>query len=40
LGAAEGPVGATPCLPNYWRCYRYRVYETVIPLRNMLWGMD
>jgi type IV pilus assembly protein PilW len=40
LGADEGPVGATPCLPNYWRCYRYRVYETVIPLRNMLWGMD
>lgn len=21
-----------------WRNYRYRVYETVIPLRNMLWG--
>jgi type IV pilus assembly protein PilW len=23
---------------NNWRNYRYRVYETVIPLRNMLWG--
>lgn len=23
---------------NNWRHYRYRVYETVIPLRNMLWG--
>lgn len=20
-----------------WRCYRYRVFETVIPLRNMMW---
>jgi len=23
-----------------WRHYRYRVYETVIPLRNMLWGAN
>jgi type IV pilus assembly protein PilW len=22
--------------PN-WRCYKYKVYETVVPLRNMLW---
>jgi type IV pilus assembly protein PilW len=29
----------TPTDPaNNWRNYRYRVYETVIPLRNMLWG--
>jgi type IV pilus assembly protein PilW len=24
--------------PDNWRFYRYRVYERVIPLRNMLWG--
>jgi type IV pilus assembly protein PilW len=24
--------------PNNWRLYRYSVYETVIPLRNMIWG--
>ncbi len=24
--------------PNNWRHYRYRVYERVIPLRNLLWG--
>jgi type IV pilus assembly protein PilW len=24
--------------PNNWRYYRYRVYEKVIPLRNMIWG--
>jgi len=23
---------------NDWRCYRYRVYEKVIPLRNAIWG--
>jgi type IV pilus assembly protein PilW len=26
--------------PNNWRHYRYRVYEKVIPLRNMLWGQS
>lgn len=25
-------------VPNNWRFYRYRVYERVIPLRNILWG--
>ena len=24
--------------PNNWRYYRYRVYERVFPLRNMMWG--
>jgi type IV pilus assembly protein PilW len=24
--------------PNNWRNYRYRVYERVVPLRNMIWG--
>jgi type IV pilus assembly protein PilW len=32
---------STPADPaNNWRNYRYRVYETVIPLRNMLWGSN
>ena len=22
--------------PN-WQCYRYRVFETTVPLRNMIW---
>ncbi|MDD3379910.1 MAG: PilW family protein [Rugosibacter sp.] len=26
--------------PNNWRSYRYRVYETVVPLRNLAWGMS
>lgn len=25
---------------NNWRYYRYRVFETVIPLRNVIWGVD
>lgn len=35
---------ASPCGPsssasaNDWRRYRYSVYETVIPLRNVIWG--
>jgi type IV pilus assembly protein PilW len=29
---------ATTTGVNDWRRYRYRVYESVIPLRNMLWG--
>ncbi|MBU2286699.1 MAG: PilW family protein [Gammaproteobacteria bacterium] len=31
--AVDGPAG-----PNNWRNYRYRVYESVVPLRNMIWG--
>jgi len=23
-----------------WHRYRYRVYETVVPLRNMIWSTD
>lgn len=38
---ARGVLAAMPIslkhLPD-WQCYRYRVYETVIPLRNVLWG--
>ena len=29
---------ATTVDPNNWRYYRYRVYERVIPLRNMIWA--
>lgn len=25
--------------PNNWRFYRYRVYERIIPLKNMLWAL-
>ncbi|CAN5804385.1 hypothetical protein BH11PSE13_BH11PSE13_15800 [soil metagenome] len=32
-GAITGPDA-----PNNWRNYRYRVYENVVPLRNMIWG--
>lgn len=39
LGAGTSAAGANPCNPNLWRCYRYRVYETVIPLRNVIWGI-
>jgi type IV pilus assembly protein PilW len=36
----DGSASATsPTDPaNNWRNYRYRVFESVIPLRNMLWG--
>ena len=23
-----------------WRNYRYRVYETTVPLRNLIWSND
>jgi type IV pilus assembly protein PilW len=32
-GCAENPPS-----PNNWRHYRYRVYETAIPLRNLIWA--
>lgn len=41
-GSAPSPsdvaCSETPPNPNNWRRYRYSVYETVIPLRNMIWG--
>jgi type IV pilus assembly protein PilW len=24
--------------PQDWQCYRYKVFETVVPLRNVIWG--
>jgi len=36
--AADLACMETPPSPNNWRRYRYSVYETVIPLRNMIWG--
>lgn len=26
-----------PASPTYWKCYRYRVFETTVPLRNWIW---
>ncbi len=26
--------------PNNWRFYRYRVYERIVPLKNMLWALQ
>lgn len=37
-GGPNDSFGNTDADPNNWRYYRYRVYERVIPLRNMLWG--
>jgi type IV pilus assembly protein PilW len=36
----DGSPDTNPGNANDWRRYRYRVYETVIPLRNMLWGLE
>lgn len=36
----DGTADTTPGNANDWRRYRYRVYETVIPLRNIVWGMS
>lgn len=34
----DGTADSNPDDPNDWRHYRYRVYQTTIPLRNMIWG--
>ena len=35
----DGPfdLSATVTAPDDWRCYRYRLFETTIPLRNWIW---
>jgi type IV pilus assembly protein PilW len=30
-------VSAIVAAPDNWKCYRYRVFETTIPLRNWIW---
>jgi type IV pilus assembly protein PilW len=35
---ADGACTEDPPSPTNWRRYRYSVYETTIPLRNMIWG--
>jgi type IV pilus assembly protein PilW len=43
-GLATCPSGTSKCLslkvdtPTDWQHYRYKVFDTVIPLRNMLWN--
>lgn len=34
----DGSSGTTSVIANDWRYYRYRVYESIVPLRNMIWG--
>lgn len=34
---AGGPVIDLTANPN-WQCHRYRVYQTIIPLRNVIWA--
>lgn len=34
----DGGADSNPNSDNNWRRYRYRVYETTIPLRNLIWG--
>ena len=36
----DGSSGSTTpaAVANDWHHYRYRVYETIVPLRNMIWG--
>jgi type IV pilus assembly protein PilW len=36
----DGSSGATTDIANDWHHYRYRVYETMVPLRNMNWGKN
>jgi type IV pilus assembly protein PilW len=36
----DGTADSNPGDDNDWRHYRYRNYQTVVPLRNMIWSTD
>ncbi|NIO40778.1 MAG: hypothetical protein GTO41_11725 [Burkholderiales bacterium] len=36
----DGTADTNPGNANDWRHYRYRRYQTVVPLRNMIWSTD
>jgi type IV pilus assembly protein PilW len=39
LDGSAGTASPTSTLTSdSWKRYRYRVYETVVPMRNMIWG--
>ncbi len=38
LDSVDYTTDTNPDSPNDWRHYRYRIYQTTIPLRNMIWG--
>jgi type IV pilus assembly protein PilW len=38
LPSPSTPPFSTANYPADWQCYRYKVFETVVPLRNVLWG--
>ena len=41
VGVAAQPMEVDVSVPGEtidWRCYRYRVFETVVPLRNSQWS--
>ena len=38
MNNVDGTPDTDPSDPNNWRNYRYRVFQTIIPLRNMIWG--
>ena len=37
-GATGAIAAGTPWNANDWRYYRYRVFESVVAMRNMIWG--
>lgn len=37
-GTPPDPPNDGSDLPDSWKCYRYKVYETIVPLRNMIWS--
>ena len=36
----DGSADSNPGDANDWRHYRYRTYQTVVPLQNMIWGTE
>jgi len=34
----DGSADSNPGDANDWRHYRYRVYQAVVPLRNVIWA--
>jgi type IV pilus assembly protein PilW len=37
LGAETPPVINLTSVPN-WKCYRYKTYQTIVPMTNVIWG--
>ena len=37
IDVSQNLTGVAETPPEQWKCYRYKLFQTTVPLRNMIW---